>query len=105
MVDLERGGMASKLNAARIATTAGENVIIASGRKPNALRKILEGELVGTLILAQGKAISSRKRWIGFSAQPCGRITLDRGVRMESCPAQAVLPLVGLAADKITRDR
>ncbi|MFO7905214.1 MAG: glutamate 5-kinase [Planctomycetota bacterium] len=76
-----KGGMASKLNAARIATTAGENVIIASGREPNALRRILEAEPVGTLILAQGKSISPRKRWIGFSAQPCGRITVDRGAQ------------------------
>ncbi len=45
---LSKGGMASKLNAARIATTAGENVIIANGREPGNLAKILAGELVGT---------------------------------------------------------
>ena len=37
----------------------------------------MSGEEVGTLILAQGKSISPRKRWIGFSAQPCGRIVVD----------------------------
>ncbi len=76
---LGTGGMASKLNAARIATTAGENVIVASGRQPGVLLRIVRGEEVGTLFLAQGKSITPRKRWIGFSAQPCGRITVDAG--------------------------
>ena len=75
------GGMASKLEAARIATMAGENVIIASGRRPGVLRDILDGKTVGTMVLAQGKSISPRKRWIGFSAQPCGQVTVDAGAR------------------------
>ena len=52
---LSKGGMASKLEAARLATSAGENVIIASGRTPNVLSRILAGEPVGTLFLAQGQ--------------------------------------------------
>ena len=74
--------MASKLNAARIVTTAGENVIIASGRQPGILPRILRGEVVGTLVLPQGKSISPRKRWIGFSAQSCGRLVVDAGARV-----------------------
>ena len=46
---LSKGGMASKLNAARIATASGENVIIASGRSPDVLDRILAGEPGGTL--------------------------------------------------------
>jgi len=76
---LSKGGMASKLRAARITTAAGGNVIIASGRQPGALRKILAGQPVGTLFLAQGPLITARKRWIGFSAQPCGSLILDPG--------------------------
>ncbi|MBM4088181.1 MAG: glutamate 5-kinase [Planctomycetes bacterium] len=76
-----KGGMASKLNAARIVTTAGENVIIASGRQPGVLRQIADGHLVGTLVLAHGKSISARKRWIGFSAQSCGNLIVDAGAR------------------------
>ena len=74
-----RGGMSSKLEAARLVSTAGENVIIASGHKPGVLAEILAGKEVGTLILAQGKAISSRKRWIGISAQTRGSLFLDAG--------------------------
>ena len=66
---LGKGGMASKLEAARLATAAGENVIIASGRTPDILSKIIAGEPVGTLFLAQGQTVAARKRWIGFSGQ------------------------------------
>ena len=76
---LSKGGMASKLRAARIVTAAGENVVIASGRRPGVLRDIIEGEVVGTLFVAHGKAISPWKRWIGFSAQPRGKVVLDEG--------------------------
>lgn len=76
---MSKGGMASKLNAARIVTSAGENVIIASGREPSVLASIMAGQEVGTLFVAQGKSTSPRKRWIGFSAQACGRIILDAG--------------------------
>jgi glutamate 5-kinase len=78
---LSKGGMASKLEAARIVTTAGENMIIASGRQTGALTQIMAAEPIGTLFLAQGKAISPYKRWLGFSAQVRGRIQVDQGAR------------------------
>lgn len=78
---LSKGGMASKLAAARMATTSGENVIIASGREPGILRRIVAGEVAGTLFLAQGGTLASRKRWIGFTAQPRGTLILDDGAR------------------------
>jgi glutamate 5-kinase len=79
LTGLSKGGMASKLEAARMATTAGENVIIASGRQPGSLARIVAGEVIGTLFVAQGNAISSWKRWIGFTVQPRGKLTLDDG--------------------------
>jgi glutamate 5-kinase len=81
LTGLSKGGMASKLAAARIATLAGENVIIANGREPGTLERILAGEEVGTLVVAQGQAIPSWKRWIGFTAQPRGYLVLDAGAR------------------------
>jgi len=81
LTGLSKGGMASKLEAARIATTAGENVIIGNGRTVGTLAKIAAGESVGTLFLAQGQALSSFKRWIGFTAQPRGVLVLDAGAR------------------------
>ena len=76
---LSKGGMASKLQAARIATMAGENVVIASGKEPNILARILGGETVGTLFLARGETMPSWKRWIGYTAQPRGQLRLDDG--------------------------
>ncbi len=78
---LSRGGMASKLEAARLAVSAGENVVIANGRRPNVLLEILSGEAVGTLFVAQGPAVALKKRWIGLTAQPCGRMLLDFGAQ------------------------
>ena len=78
---LSKGGMASKLNAARAATLSGENVIITSGKDFSVLSRIIAGESVGTLFLAQGQAITSWKRWIGFTAQPRGVLVLDDGAR------------------------
>ena len=76
---LSKGGMASKLNAARIVTTAGENMIIASGREPGMLARIFAGEEVGTLFVAQGRMITPWKRWLGFSTYPRGRMLVDKG--------------------------
>ncbi|HEV3020828.1 MAG TPA: glutamate 5-kinase [Pirellulales bacterium] len=78
---LSKGGMASKLAAARIATLAGESVIIANGREPGVLARILAGETVGTLVVAQGELVPAWKRWIGFTAQPRGHLVLDDGAR------------------------
>lgn len=74
-----KGGMASKLEAARMVTSAGENMIIASGRIPNVLPRLLAGEELGTLFLAQGKTVTPRKRWIGYSVEPRGELIVDEG--------------------------
>jgi glutamate 5-kinase len=81
LTGLSKGGMASKLTAARMATLAGENVIITSGRDFGVLGRIAAGESVGTLFTAQGQAITSWKRWIGFTAQPRGVLLVDDGAR------------------------
>jgi glutamate 5-kinase len=77
--NLSRGGMASKLEAARLTVSAGENVVIANGRRPDVLVDIMAGKSIGTLFVAQGPAVASRKRWIGLTAQTCGRLLLDGG--------------------------
>jgi glutamate 5-kinase len=78
---VSKGGMASKLEAARLATTGGENVIIAHGRSADVLPRIMAGESIGTLFLAQGQTVAARKRWIGLTVKPRGRLLLDAGAR------------------------
>ena len=97
-IQLSRGGMASKLRAASIAASAGENVVIAGGRRPNVLLEILAGADVGTLILAEGRAVASRKRWIGWTATARGRLSLDAGAAAAVETRGRSLLAVGVAA-------
>lgn len=78
---MSKGGMASKLEAARLVTTGGENVIIASGSTPDILPRIIAGEVVGTLFPARSKIVAARKRWIGLTVKPRGRLLLDAGAQ------------------------
>jgi glutamate 5-kinase len=75
------GGMRSKLEAARLVTHAGGSVVIASGRNPEPLTRILAGQPVGTLFLARGQTQGARKRWIGLTARPRGHFIVDAGAR------------------------
>jgi glutamate 5-kinase len=78
---LGTGGMRSKLDAARLVTQAGGSVIIASGKRPEPLTRVLAGETVGTLLLARGATQAARKRWIGLTARPRGHLVVDAGAR------------------------
>jgi glutamate 5-kinase len=76
------GGMRSKLHAAGLVTKAGGSVIIASGKKDEPLTRILNGENVGTLVIARGQTQGARKRWIGLTARPRGHLVVDDGARI-----------------------
>lgn len=78
---LGSGGMRSKLEAARLVTRAGGSVIIASGRRDDTIRQVLEGRPVGTLIPAVGATQQARRRWIGSTARPRGWLIVDDGAR------------------------
>ncbi|WP_297055100.1 glutamate 5-kinase [Thermosulfurimonas sp.] len=73
-----RGGMLSKLRAARMVTSLGVPMLLASGRTPLILERIFAGEDVGTFFLPQSRRLSSRKFWIAH-LQPEGRLVLDPG--------------------------
>ena len=78
---LGTGGMRSKLRAARLATASGESVIMANGSQPGILDAIFAADPVGTLFLPHGGTLSAWKRWLGFTARPRGRLTVDAGAR------------------------
>src|SRR5207237_6728504 len=78
---LGTGGMRSKLRAARMATAAGESVIMANGARPGILDAIFAGEPVGTLFLPHGSTMPAWKRWLGYTARPKGRLVVDAGAR------------------------
>ncbi|HEY4014862.1 MAG TPA: glutamate 5-kinase [Polyangiaceae bacterium] len=73
------GGMASKVEAARRATLAGANVVVADARAEGVLDAVLAGEDVGTLFVASDDRLSAKKFWIAFTLRPRGDLVLDRG--------------------------
>jgi glutamate 5-kinase len=76
---LGKGGMNSKLEAARLVTTSGEAMIVADGRMPGILPRLLGGEELGTMFLpAASRKRAGRGRWIG-SARAAGTIVVDDG--------------------------
>ncbi len=79
--ELGTGGMTTKLEAARMCTAAGESVLIAGGKRTGVLEDVLAAKPVGTLFLAQGASLTSRKRWIGYTVRPRGRYVVDDGAR------------------------
>jgi len=88
------GGMFTKLDAVRMATAVGESVIIANGRDPRVLDKILAGEDVGTLFTPKGGTIPAWKRWIGFTVAPRGKLHLDDGaVKAVEHRGKSLLPI------------
>ena len=73
------GGMFTKIQAAKNATTSGINLVIASGSQKDAISRILEGEDVGTLFVSKENRLQFRKRWLAFGARIMGRIIVDGG--------------------------
>jgi glutamate 5-kinase len=74
-----RGGMITKLQAARIAMNSGGMAIIANGTKPGVLGRILNGETEGTLFAGKSEALSGKRRWIAFASAVSGRIHINEG--------------------------
>lgn len=75
-----RGGMRSKVEAAKIAARAGCHAVIASGRTPGALESVLAGDATGTWFeAAGGTGLGARRRWIAWAAKARGVLTLDDG--------------------------
>ena len=75
------GGMASKLEAARIASWSGVPTVIANAARAGVLAAAAAGEPVGTRFEARRRSLTARKLWIAFAARSRGAITVDDGAR------------------------
>ncbi len=95
---LGRGGMVTKVRAARIAARSGAHTVIANGRRPQVLQRIFSGAEEGTLLAASLPPLLARKRWIAGLRRPPGELVLDSGaaraLRASGC---SLLP-VGVTA-------
>jgi glutamate 5-kinase len=76
---LGRGGMATKLRAARLAARSGTCTVIASGREPDALLRIRSAENIGTLLTANQMPLAAHKQWLAGHLQLRGKLVLDDG--------------------------
>jgi glutamate 5-kinase len=76
------GGMATKIQAAKIVVRSGIPLVIASGRKTDALANIIAGADEGTLFIAQAGRLQGRKRWIAFFHHPKGALYVDDGAKL-----------------------
>jgi len=74
-----KGGMLTKLKAAGIATTAGEATVIAHGRHRDVLTRLFKGEEIGTIFAPVPRKLDSRRRWIGMTRRPTGKVMIDHG--------------------------
>jgi glutamate 5-kinase len=89
--ELSRGGMVTKIEAAKIATTAGTHLVIASGRIDHPLDAIAKGGRC-TWFLTPANPVTSRKKWIAGSLEPKGTLTIDAGAVAALRRGKSLLP-------------
>ena len=77
-----RGGMLTKILAAKRAAGSGASTVIAWGREPRALLRLTQGEALGTLLVAQTQKMQARKQWMADHLQLRGSVTVDPGAAL-----------------------
>jgi glutamate 5-kinase len=92
------GGMVTKIEAARIATSTGVKMVITDGQHPSNIPKILQGEPIGTQFAAQPRTGNARKRWIAYGLVPAGKLYLDEGAVTAICQGSKSLLAAGITA-------
>ncbi|WP_096084806.1 glutamate 5-kinase [Agaribacterium haliotis] len=91
---LGRGGMVSKVRAARLAARSGADTIIVGGRVDNAILELAQGAMIGTLLYASQQPLAARKRWLAGQLQSRGVLILDDGaVRVLRDKGRSLLPV------------
>ena len=99
---LGRGGMITKLKAAKLAARSGANTVIAGGRVNQILSRLSEGEELGTMLISDKEPIAARKQWLVGRLKVCGSLTLDLGAsKMLTNHGKSLLP-VGVLSIKGT---
>lgn len=88
-----RGGMETKLKAARLVTRFGGKVLIANGKQPFIIKRIFEGEDLGTMFLPSNENLSDKKRWIGYATNIIGKIIVNKGAKEALLAEKSLLPI------------
>lgn len=89
-----RGGMRTKIIAAKRAARSGAHTIIASGHEANVLVRLVQGEAIGTQLMTKTLKVAARKQWLANHLQTHGKITLDEGaVKALTVEGKSLLPI------------
>jgi glutamate 5-kinase len=97
---LGRGGMQTKVIAARKAARSGTHTVIAYGREENVIKRLVNGESIGTFLKAGAEPMLARKQWLAGHMHCAGELTLDEGaVRVLKKSGASLLP-IGVKAIK-----
>jgi glutamate 5-kinase len=89
-----RGGMLTKILAAKRAATSGAHTVIAWGREDRVLTRLAAGEAIGTQLFAQTAQLTARKQWMADHLQTAGRVALDAGaVQKLTAEGKSLLPI------------
>lgn len=88
-----RGGMETKLKAARQVTRFGGKVLISNGKQPYIIKRIFEGEDLGTMFLPSNESMSDKKRWIGYATNIVGKIVVNQGAKTALLAEKSLLPI------------
>ncbi len=94
---LGRGGMLTKVHAARLAARSGTATVIASGATPGVIDRIARGETLGTLLVPDTGTLVARKQWLAGHLKMRGRLVLDAGAVRVLCDSGRSLLPVGVA--------
>ena len=88
-----KGGMITKVLAAKRAATSGAHTVIASGREADVLVRLGAGESVGTLMIASTQPLAARKQWLADHLQTAGKLVLDAGAVQALLEGRSLLPI------------
>ena len=95
---ISRGGMLTKILAAKRASRSGASTVIASGREPEVLVRLGAGEAIGTQLVASTEVLTARKQWMADHLQLRGRVTVDAGAARALQAAGTSLLPIGVSA-------
>ena len=88
-----RGGMETKLKAAKMVTRFGGRMLIANGKNPSIIKKIFNAEDLGTMFFPTDENLSGKKRWIGYATNIIGKIIVNNGAKKALIAEKSLLPI------------
>lgn len=95
-----RGGMKTKLEAARLVTRSGGTVLVVNGKTPSIIEQVFLGKELGTIFLPNEELLSGKKRWIGYATNVLGKLIVNYGAKKAILEKETSLLPIGLVSVK-----